>query len=118
MTRYVLDPRDPNRMALRATGVNANQARDFLPLLPGDLAGRQRVCELARAWEIGRSSAPEAPSWQPVVTTGQVEAEGVDRLTAETMIGLIVGARSTLRLFSPFVDALGMDVLTVPISAA
>lgn len=118
MSRYVLDPNEPNRTALAAAGVNASRARDFLPLLPEDQAERQRQCQLARAWVIGRSSVPQGATWQPVVTTGEVEAEGIDRLTAETMIGLIVGARTTLRIFSPFVDARGIDVLTVPIVAA
>jgi len=118
MSRYVLDPSEPNRAALAAVGVNANRARDFLPLLPADETERQRHCDLARAWAIGRASAPQAPTWQPVVTTGEVDADGIDHLTAETMIGLIVGARATLRIFSPFVDVRGIDVLTVPIVAA
>jgi phosphatidylserine/phosphatidylglycerophosphate/cardiolipin synthase-like enzyme len=118
MTRYVLDPSEPNRTALAAAGVNADHARDFLPLMPADRDERERLCDLARAWTIGRSSTAPTPSWQPVVTTGEVDAEGIDRLTAETMIGLIVGARSRLRIFSPFLDAGGLDVLTVALVAA
>jgi phosphatidylserine/phosphatidylglycerophosphate/cardiolipin synthase-like enzyme len=34
------------------------------------------------------------------------------------MIGLIVGARSELRIFSPFLDARGLDVLRVALVAA
>src|SRR5206468_805262 len=56
--------------------------------------------------------------WQPVVTSGEVDAKGIDRMTAETMIGLIVGARSRLRIFSPFLDAPGLDVLAVALAAA
>jgi phosphatidylserine/phosphatidylglycerophosphate/cardiolipin synthase-like enzyme len=118
MTRYVLNPSETNRVALASAGVNADHARDFLPLLPADQAELQRLCDLARAWTIGRSSTSPAPSWQPVVTTGEVDAEGIDRLTAETMIGLIVGARSGLRIFSPFLDARGLDVLRVALVAA
>lgn len=118
MSRFVLDPNDQNRSALSGAGINANRAGDFLLLLPKDPAERGRQCQLARAWVIGRSSAQQPASWQPVVTTGEVEAAGVDRLTAETMIGLIVGARTTLRIFSPFIDARGIDVLTLPLVAA
>ena len=39
-------------------------------------------------------------------------------MTAETMMGLIVGARSRLRIFSPFLDARALDVLAVALSAA
>ena len=118
MTRYALEPSEASRAALVAAGVNAERARDFLPLLPAGPAERERLCDLARAWAIGQSSTATAPTWEPVVTTGEVDAEGIDRLTAETMIGLIVGARSRLRIFSPFLDARGLDVLTVALVAA
>jgi len=107
-----------NLAALAAVGVNPDHARDFLPVLPRDRTELEHVCDLARAWAIGRASTDAAPTWQAVVTTGQVSAEGIDRLTAETMIGLIVGSRATLRIFSPFVDARGLEVLTVALAAA
>jgi len=115
---YALDPSETNRVNLASTGVNTDHARDFLPLLPDNPAELGHLCELARAWAIGRSSTTPAPTWQPVVTTGEVDAAGIDRLTAETMIGLIVGARSRLRIFSPFLDTRGLDVLTVALAAA
>jgi phosphatidylserine/phosphatidylglycerophosphate/cardiolipin synthase-like enzyme len=118
MSRYVLDPSESNLAGLAAVGVNTDQARDFLPLLPALPEERQRQCELAHAWALGRLSPPKPPTWQPVITTGEVAAEGIDRLTAETMIGLIVGARASLRIFSPFLDARGIAVLTFPIVAA
>lgn len=118
MATYAIDPSETNRAALASTGVNTDHARDFLPLLPDDPAELLRLCELAHAWVIGRSSATTAPSWQPVVTTGEVDAAGVDRRTAETMIGLIVGARGRLRIFSPFLDARGVHVLADALSAA
>jgi phosphatidylserine/phosphatidylglycerophosphate/cardiolipin synthase-like enzyme len=118
MAAYVTDPSEANRAALASTGVNTDRARDFLRLLPSDSAELTRVCELARAWSIGRSSKTTTPTWQPVVTSGEVDAKGIDRMTAETMIGLIVGAHSRLRIFSPFVDARGLDVLAVALAAA
>jgi phosphatidylserine/phosphatidylglycerophosphate/cardiolipin synthase-like enzyme len=39
-------------------------------------------------------------------------------MTAETMIGLIVGARRKIRIFSPFLDARGLDVLSISVAAA
>jgi phosphatidylserine/phosphatidylglycerophosphate/cardiolipin synthase-like enzyme len=118
MGTYVLDPTEANRAALAATGVDTDDARDFRHLVAEDANTVQRVCELARAWALGRTSPTPAPSWQPVVTSGEVDATGIDRMTAETMIGLIVGARSRLRIFSPFLDARGLDVLAVSLVAA
>jgi phosphatidylserine/phosphatidylglycerophosphate/cardiolipin synthase-like enzyme len=115
---YALDPSEANRISLASSGVNTDHARDFIPLLPHDAAAIAVLCELARAWALGRSSTTPTPTWQPVVTTGEVDAAGIDRMTAETMIGLIVGARSRLRIFSPFLDARGLDVLTVALAAA
>jgi phosphatidylserine/phosphatidylglycerophosphate/cardiolipin synthase-like enzyme len=118
ISAYADDPSETNRVALASTGVNTDHAHDFLPLLPDDPAERTQVCELARAWAIGRSSATTTQGWQPVVTSGEVNAEGIDRMTAETMIGLIVGAQDKLRIFSPFLDARGLDVLTIALAAA
>lgn len=115
---YALDPSEVNRAALAAAGVDTDDARDFLRLLPDDHTAVVQVCELARAWTIGRTSLPTIPTWQPVVTSGEVDAHGIDRMTAETMIGLIVGARKRLRIFSPFLDARGLDVLTIALAAA
>lgn len=115
---YALDPGETNRAALAAIGVDTDDARDFLRLLPRDPAAVEQVCELARAWTLGRTSLPSTPTWQPVVTSGEVDAHGIDRMTAETMIGLIVGARVSLRIFSPFLDARGLDVLTIALVAA
>jgi phosphatidylserine/phosphatidylglycerophosphate/cardiolipin synthase-like enzyme len=118
MQAYILDPSAENRAALAATGVDTDDARDFLQLFRRDRTAIERTCELARAWTLGRSSMPTKPTWQPVVTSGEVDAHGIDRMTAETMIGLIVGARARLRVFSPFVDPRGLNVLTVALAAA
>jgi phosphatidylserine/phosphatidylglycerophosphate/cardiolipin synthase-like enzyme len=118
METYAMDPNETTRAALASSGVNTDHARDFLPLLPSDPAELLRLCELARAWAVGRSSTTTAPSWQPVVTTGEVDADGIDRMTAETMISLLVGARERLRIFSPFLDARGLEVLAVALAAA
>jgi phosphatidylserine/phosphatidylglycerophosphate/cardiolipin synthase-like enzyme len=115
---YVIDPSEANRDALGASGVSAERALDFRHLLPTDRPEVARLCELGRAWAMGRQSNSVLPSWHPVVTTGEVDAGGIDRMTAETMIGLIVGARVSLRIFSPFLDARGLDVLGVALAAA
>jgi phosphatidylserine/phosphatidylglycerophosphate/cardiolipin synthase-like enzyme len=118
METYLLDPTEANRTALAATGVDTDDARDFRQLVANDASTVQPVCELARAWALGRSSQTPAPSWQPVVTSGEVDATGIDRMTAETMIGLIVGAHNRLRIFSPFLDPRGLDVLAISLAAA
>ena len=118
MQAYILEPSATNRAALGATGVDTDDARDFLQLVPHDPIAVERVCELGRAWTLGRSSLQTEPSWQPVVTSGEADPQGIDRMTAETMIGLIVGARTALRIFSPFLDARGLDVLAIALAAA
>jgi phosphatidylserine/phosphatidylglycerophosphate/cardiolipin synthase-like enzyme len=118
MEAYILDPSPVTRAQLAATGVDTGDARDFLRLVPRESEAARDICGLARAWALGRSSVGPEPSWQPVITSGEVDLHGVDRMTAETMIGLIVGARTHLRIFSPFLDAAGMDVLTVALVAA
>lgn len=118
MQTYIVDPSEANRAALAATGIDTANARDFLQILPQDAAEIEHICQLARAWTLGRSSLPTGPSWQPVITSGELDEHGIDRMTAETMIGLIVGAQRSLRIFSPFLDTRGLDVLTVALAAA
>lgn len=117
MVGYATHPDAAHRSALASAGVNVRDADAFLALVPND-SERRRQCDLARAWAIGWRSVPSVPSWQPVVTTGELDATGIDRLTAETMIGLIAGAQMELRIFSPFVDSRGIEVLAVPIASA
>jgi phosphatidylserine/phosphatidylglycerophosphate/cardiolipin synthase-like enzyme len=118
ITVFALDPSERTEEALVAHGLSVTDVRDFVSLFPAEALTIAHSCELARAWALGRRSAADAPTWEPVVTTGQVTADGIDRITAETMIGLIVGSRETTRIFSPFVDRGGLDVLAVSLAAA
>ena len=58
------------------------------------------------------------PTWEPVVTSGDITDQGVDRMTAETLIGLVVSASRSVRLFSAYVDQGGLDVVSVSLAAA
>lgn len=118
LSAYLLDPGEAQRVVLEAAGVSAAVASDFrhvLPTEPGELA---HVCALGAAWAEGRRSIEQGDMWKPVVTGRDLDVRTFDRLTAETLIGLIMEARERIRLFSPFVDAPGVDTLAFALAAA
>jgi phosphatidylserine/phosphatidylglycerophosphate/cardiolipin synthase-like enzyme len=115
---FMLDPSEANRTALERLSIDLRLADDLRRVFPTDPDQLERMCDLGAAWAAGRLSVTPPPSWQPVVTGGDFTADGIDRATAETLTGLIVGAHSTIRLFSPYVDATGLEVLTVSVAAA
>jgi hypothetical protein len=113
---YAVDPCKDAAGQLAIHGIRPDRVTDFLGLLPTE--SRVLACDLARAWAIGRLSHPVPSEWAAVVTTGEVDAAGIDRRTAETMLAIVVGAESQVRLFSPFVDDGGIGVLLVALAAA
>lgn len=115
---YFVNPGSDSTALLERLGIDVELARDLRPVLPTDEARIRSACELGAAWALGRRSVTPAPTWEPVVTSGDIADQGVDRMTAETLIGLVVGARRTVRLFSAFVDRGGLDVLAVSLAAA
>jgi phosphatidylserine/phosphatidylglycerophosphate/cardiolipin synthase-like enzyme len=118
LEHYFLHPEPENASLLRHFGIDEALTRDLASVLPTEDHEIARVCELGTAWALGRQSVTSPPTWEPVVTSGDITEQGVDRMTAETLIGLIVGARRTVRLFSAYVDQGGLDVVAVSLSAA
>lgn len=115
---YFVNPGSESVALLERLGIDVELVRDLRPVLSTDEAGIRAACELGAAWALGRRSVTPLPTWEPVVTSGDITDQGVDRMTAETLIGLVVGARRTVRLFSAFVDRGGLDVLSVSLAAA
>ena len=115
---YLTDPDDARRAALESAGVSAALAADFRDVLPADPARLADACALGAAWAEGRRSAEQGGTWKPVVTGRDLDMRTFDRLTAETLIGLIIEARERIRLFSPFVDAAGVETLAFALAAA
>lgn len=115
---YLVSPSTDHRASLERAGVSCRLVDDFRPILPTDADTLARMCELGAAWAIGRHSIPLRGSWQPVVTGPDLDPVTFERLTAETMIGLVVAADRRIRLFTPFVDARGIEPLAFALAAA
>lgn len=108
-----------SRANLELCNVSCQLADDFRSLLP-DLPGELRaVCEMGAAWVLGRrSTAASNDTWSAVVTGPDLDPRIFQRLTAETLISLIISADKTLRIFSPFVDIGGIEPLQHVIAVA
>src|SRR5581483_6828612 len=88
--------------------------------LPADPAARELACLAGAAWVAGRRSMVNVEPWALVATLppGIALPDGVRRATAETLIGLISGARESLFITAPFIDEAGMTVLVESLVAA
>jgi phosphatidylserine/phosphatidylglycerophosphate/cardiolipin synthase-like enzyme len=115
---YLLNPSADLRSALDADGISSQLLDDFRSSLPNDSDSLLRVCDLGAAWAAGRQSVPASDMWEPVVTGPQMDPLTFERLTAETLISLIVAAEQRIRLFTPFVDARGIEPLAFALAAA
>jgi phosphatidylserine/phosphatidylglycerophosphate/cardiolipin synthase-like enzyme len=115
---YLMSPTADLRDSLERAGVSCRLVDDFRPILPTDIETLSRLCELGAAWAVGRHSVPPRGSWQPVVTGPDLDPLTFQRLTAETLIGLVVAADQRIRLFTPFVDARGVEPLAFALAAA
>jgi len=115
---YLVNPLDEFRAVLEQAGVSCRLADDFRPILPTDPETLARMCELGAAWAVGRHSVPPHESWQPVVTGPDLDPLTFERLTAETLISLVVAADKRIRLFTPFLDARGVEPLAFALAAA
>ena len=115
---YLETPTPAGAQALEAVGIAPKTARDFQVLLPRDGAAVRRACELGAAWAIGRSSVRTSATWAPVVTGRELDRVTFERRTAETLVALIIGAKSTIRLFTPFLDPGGIAAIAHALAAA
>jgi phosphatidylserine/phosphatidylglycerophosphate/cardiolipin synthase-like enzyme len=118
LSAYLTSPSSETRQALDREGVAPRLVDDFRTVLPTDHFELARACELGAAWAEGRQSVTISSSWSPVVSGRELDPATFERLTAETMIGLIMGARREIRLFSAFVDAGGVSALAYALASA
>lgn len=115
---YLESPDTGRAQALEGVGISPKIVHDFRELLPRDRDGLERACELGAAWVIGRRSAPATTRWAPVVTGRELDRATFDRRTAETLVTLIIEAKSTIRLFTPFLDPGGIGAVAHALAAA
>ena len=85
-----------------------------------EAASVENTCALGAAWVIGRRSAPVEVPWEPVASLpAHLELPaGLQRTTAESLIGIANEAETKLRLAAPFMDEQGLGYLTESLVAA
>lgn len=78
------------------------------------------ACDLGAAWVAGRHSVPLADVWDLVASlpVGASLPPGLRRTTGETLVRVVVEAKRTLRLVSPFIDRGGLDFLGDSLASA
>lgn len=117
LEQHLREPSSDTERALSDEGVPSQLADDFRAILPTSHADIVAACALGSAWEAGRRSAPQTGQWSPVATWVGA-AKGFEHRTAESLISLIIRARSRVRLFAPFVDAAGLGAIVSALAAA
>ena len=78
------------------------------------------ACALGAAWVLGRRSAYIEHSWEAVasIPSNMELPERLERITAETLIGLANHAARKLRLAAPYMDVQGLGYLMDSLVAA
>jgi hypothetical protein len=78
------------------------------------------VCQEGAAWVLGRRSVAVGEPWDLVASLpgGTALPPGLRRTTGETLMQLVVQARSTLRLVAPFIDRPGLSFLGDALAAS
>lgn len=118
LSLYLQRPSPFTRQQLVASGVAADLVDDLRGMLPTDSVELDRLCDMAGAWAIGKKSVQRRESWTPVFSGRHLDRSKFDRLTGETMIGMLAQAESSIRLFSAYVDVRGMSALVTPLVTA
>ena len=83
-------------------------------------AAIDRACALRAAWIFGMRSVSPERSWEAVasIPSNMQMPEGLDRTSAETLIGLANRAETRLRLAAPFMDIQGIGYLMDSLAVA
>lgn len=110
-----LDP-----IAARRAGFDRDLVEVVRLRLGGDQDRISIACSLGAAWVMGRRSVAAPEPWDLVASLppGTRLPPGLHRTTGETLMGLVVGAATAVRLVSPFIDRLGLDFLGDAIASA
>ena len=85
-----------------------------------DAVAIDHACALGAAWVSGRRSIPTEHTWEAVASlpAHMPLLDRLHRTTAETLIGLVNGAETRLRLAAPFMDEQGVGYLADSIVGA
>jgi phosphatidylserine/phosphatidylglycerophosphate/cardiolipin synthase-like enzyme len=107
-------------LAARRAGFDPDLVRIVGSKLGGNPNRIEMACALGAAWVMGRRSVPMPEPWDLVASLPQGTRlpAGLRRTTGETLMRLVVEARHTIRLVSPFIDRSGLDFLADALAAA
>lgn len=110
----------PTNSAVRQAGFSPELFEVLQRQLPTDPTVLANVCARGAAWVAGRRSVTQTESWELVISLPPNEAlpKGIRRSTAETIIGLVIGARHSIRMTAPFFSSSGFIHLVEPVMAA
>jgi phosphatidylserine/phosphatidylglycerophosphate/cardiolipin synthase-like enzyme len=110
----------PDPLTARRAGLDPELVRVVRSRLAGDPERIEMACQLGAAWVMGRRSAATPDPWDLVASlpTGVDLPAGLHHTTGETLMALIVGAVTSIRLVSPFIDRIGLTFLEDALASA
>lgn len=110
----------PDRRAAVRAGLDPDLVDVLRNRLTLDSDRAALLCQEAAAWVLGRRSVVVNEPWDPVASLpgGSRLPLGLRRTTGETLVQLVVGATSALRLAAPFIDRRGLGFIGDALAAA
>lgn len=116
---YLTDPTPASKQALGAVGVRARDVDDLKPSVGDDIGDVYETAALALMWCRGRTSVPSTSTWSPVVTGFELDSRGeLHWATGESLSGLVIRAKTRVRIYSPYLDRGGLAAVGSPLQAA
>ena len=110
----------PDRAAATRAGLHPELVGVLRARFGRDSGRIATACQEGAAWVLGRRSVAVGEPWDLVASLpgGTTLPPGLRRTTGETLMQLVVQARSTLRLVAPFIDRPGLSFLGDALAAS
>ncbi len=119
LAKLLKKPTTDHAIAIHA-GLDPTLVDSLRVLKLSDSDAIDHACALGAAWVSGRRSIPTGHTWEAVASlpAHMPLLDRLHRTTAETLIGLVNGAETRLRLAAPYMDEQGVGYLAESIVAA
>lgn len=119
LAKLLKKPTTDRAIAIEA-GIDPTLVDSLRVLKLSDPVAIDHACALGAAWVSGRRSIPTGHTWEAVASlpAHMPLLDRLHRTTAETLIGMVNGAETRLRLAAPFMDEQGVGYLVDSIVAA
>jgi phosphatidylserine/phosphatidylglycerophosphate/cardiolipin synthase-like enzyme len=119
LAQLLVMPGSDRSVATRA-GLNHELVQVLRVRFAGDPDRIAIACQEGAAWVLGRRSVVTAEPWDLVASLPSAAPlpPGLRRTTGETLMQLVVRAKSKLRLAAPFIDSPGLSFLSAALTAA